>query len=218
MSRESQHIEWKESWRDEYLKWICAFANTEGGGELHIGVNDQGDVVGMSHAKKLLEDLPNKVRDLLGVIPSIELVMKSGMEYLVISVEHYPFPVSFKGKYYLRSGATLQELKGGALDAFILSKQGKKWDGIPIPGLSITDLSQPTLERFKILASKNRRVDDEVLNDTYEAILDNLLLRDGEYLKRAGILLFHPNPEKYVTGCTIKIGFFRDDDNLLFQD
>lgn len=218
MSRESQHIEWKESWRDEYLKWICAFANTEGGGELHIGVNDQGDVVGISHAKKLLEDLPNKVRDLLGVIPSIELVMKSGMEYLVISVEHYPFPVSFKGKYYLRSGATLQELKGGALDAFILSKQGKKWDGIPIPGLSITDLSQPTLERFKILASKNRRVDDEVLNDTYEAILDNLLLRDGEYLKRAGILLFHSNPEKYVTGCAVKIGFFRDDDDLLFQD
>lgn len=37
MSRENQHIEWKESWRDEYLKWICAFANTEGGGELHIG-------------------------------------------------------------------------------------------------------------------------------------------------------------------------------------
>ncbi len=24
---ESQNIEWKESWRDEYLKWICGFAN-----------------------------------------------------------------------------------------------------------------------------------------------------------------------------------------------
>ena len=24
---ESQNIEYKESWRDEYLKWICGFAN-----------------------------------------------------------------------------------------------------------------------------------------------------------------------------------------------
>ena len=29
--KENQQIEWKQSWRDEYLKWICGFANTEGG-------------------------------------------------------------------------------------------------------------------------------------------------------------------------------------------
>ena len=28
---ESQNVEWKESWRDEYLKWICGFANAQGG-------------------------------------------------------------------------------------------------------------------------------------------------------------------------------------------
>ena len=28
---ESQNIEWKESWRDDYLKWICGFANAQGG-------------------------------------------------------------------------------------------------------------------------------------------------------------------------------------------
>lgn len=28
---ENQNIEWKESWRDEYLKWICGFANAQGG-------------------------------------------------------------------------------------------------------------------------------------------------------------------------------------------
>lgn len=29
--KENQNIEWKESWKDEYLKWICGFANAEGG-------------------------------------------------------------------------------------------------------------------------------------------------------------------------------------------
>ena len=28
---ESQLIEYKESWRDEYLKWICGFATTQAG-------------------------------------------------------------------------------------------------------------------------------------------------------------------------------------------
>ena len=28
---ESQNVEWKTSWRDEYLKWICGFANAKAG-------------------------------------------------------------------------------------------------------------------------------------------------------------------------------------------
>ena len=27
---ENQNIEWKELWRDEYLKWICGFTNAQG--------------------------------------------------------------------------------------------------------------------------------------------------------------------------------------------
>ena len=28
---EHQSIEWKEAWRDEYLEWICGYANANGG-------------------------------------------------------------------------------------------------------------------------------------------------------------------------------------------
>ncbi|MBQ5576546.1 MAG: hypothetical protein IIT37_10915, partial [Bacteroidales bacterium] len=31
MNAENQNIEYKETWRDEYLKWICGFANAQGG-------------------------------------------------------------------------------------------------------------------------------------------------------------------------------------------
>ena len=43
---EHQVIEWKESWHDEYLEWICGYANAYGG-TLYIGKNDDGNVVGM---------------------------------------------------------------------------------------------------------------------------------------------------------------------------
>lgn len=58
--QESQTVEFKESWRDEYLKTICAFANTDGG-TLYVGVNDKGEVVGVDNPKKLIEDIPNKI-------------------------------------------------------------------------------------------------------------------------------------------------------------
>lgn len=57
---ESQNIEYKEFWRDEYLKWLCGFANAQGG-TIYIGIDDAGDVVGVQNVKKLLEDIPNKI-------------------------------------------------------------------------------------------------------------------------------------------------------------
>jgi ATP-dependent DNA helicase RecG len=39
MTQEKQNIEWEESWRDEYLKWICGFANAVGR-RLYIGINE----------------------------------------------------------------------------------------------------------------------------------------------------------------------------------
>ena len=43
--KECQNIEWKETWSDEYLKWICGFANAQGG-KLYIGGDDSEKVVG----------------------------------------------------------------------------------------------------------------------------------------------------------------------------
>ncbi|MHB8895077.1 MAG: AlbA family DNA-binding domain-containing protein [Candidatus Geothermincolia bacterium] len=39
--KESQHVEWKESWRDDHLRLVCGFANAEGG-MLVIGRSDKG--------------------------------------------------------------------------------------------------------------------------------------------------------------------------------
>ncbi len=194
--QEQQNIEWKESWRDEYLKWICGFANAQGG-TIYIGMNDKGEVVGITDAKKLMEDLPNKIISNLGIICDINLLSESQKQYIEITVESYPNPVNYKGQYHYRSGSTKQELKGVALDKFLLQRHGKTWDSVPVP---------------KIM------VDDDVLNDSNISLLENLDLIEDNYLIRAGILLFHSQPDKLFTGSFIKIGFFTTDDDLRFQD
>jgi len=215
--KESQHAEWKEAWRDEYLRWVCGFANAEGG-VLHIGRNDKGVVVGVPNIAKLMEDIPNKVRDILGIMVEVNLRQEGGREYLEIAVESYPYPVSYKGEYHLRSGGTKQELKGAALDKFLLRKQGKHWDGVPVPHVAAKDLSKAAIDRFRKLARQSQRLDSAILREATPALIEKLRLVDGAYLKRAAVLLFHPDPERFVTAAFVKVGFFRTNTDLLYHD
>ena len=52
---ENHNIEYKSSWRDDWLKWICGFANAQGG-VIYIGVDDDGNVLGLDNPHRLLED------------------------------------------------------------------------------------------------------------------------------------------------------------------
>lgn len=91
MNTENQHIEWKESWRDEYIKWICGFANAQGG-VLVIGKNDNGEVVEtLPNVKLLCEEIPNKVRDILGIMVDVNQIMEDGKADIEIVVEPYPY-------------------------------------------------------------------------------------------------------------------------------
>jgi ATP-dependent DNA helicase RecG len=58
---ESQNIEYKSSWHDDYLKWVCGFANAQGG-KIYIGMNDDATVVGLLDQKTLMEEIPNNFR------------------------------------------------------------------------------------------------------------------------------------------------------------
>lgn len=77
--QESQLIEWKWSWQEEYLKWLCGYANADGGTS-YIGVNDDGYVVGVENSRRMLEGLPNKINDKMGVVASINIHVAYGAE------------------------------------------------------------------------------------------------------------------------------------------
>src|SRR4051794_5354240 len=215
--KENQQVEWKSSWRDDYLRWICGFANAEGG-RLIIGRDDRGVAVGVKDARRLLEEIPNKVRDVLGIMVDVNLQKVEGKELVEIRVEPYPSPISYKGEYHYRSGSTKQELKGAALERFLLKKRGRHWDDAPEPFFTVRSCSTGALKLFKQRASEAGRMDRAVLRDGREVVLANLELTERHGLKRAACLLFSDRPEQYVSGAWIKIGFFVTDDDLRYQD
>ena len=214
---ENQTTEWKSSWRDEYLSWVCGFANAQGG-VLEIGRDDKGNVVGLSNAEELLEMLPNKIRNTTGVLADVSICADDGKQYITIVVNPYPSPITYRGRYYYRSGSTTQELTGYALEEFMLRKQGKTWDGVPIPYVEAAELERDAFRFFRKKAIASTRLAQGDLEIEDEELLHSLLLTEGKYLKRAALLLFHNNPEKWVPGAFVKIGYFENDIDILYHD
>ena len=216
MVAETQHVEWKRSWRDEHLKWICGFANAQGG-VLEIGKNDSGEVVGVDGVLQLLEEIPGKVQSLLGIVVDVNLKSESNREYLEIAVRPHPNLISYRGEFHYRSGSTKQVLRAAALSRFLLARYGRTWDDMPLPGVGLRDLDDWLVDAFRHRAVKSGRLSAEVLGEPIESLVENLSLREGEHLKRAAALLFHPAPGRLLPDAYLKIGYFRGSE-LLFQD
>lgn len=214
---ESQIIEYKESWRDEYLKWICGFANAQGG-IIYIGINDNGEVIGVKNIKKLLEDIPNKVRDKLGIIVDVNRLEKDGIEYIEIIVAPSSFPVNYHGEYHYRTGSTKQQLTGIALSEFIMKKTGIRWEDVTVDDITVDDLDDESFKIFRKEALRSRRMTKAELDITNEELLSKLhLLSDGK-LKRSAVLLFYGEPSRIQNGSYVKIGKFGEGSDLQYQD
>ncbi len=215
---ENQNIEWKSSWRDEYLKWICGFANAHGG-KLFIGKNDKDEVIGVTNHKKLMEDIPNKIQNRLGIICDVNLHSKNRKQFIEIIVKPYDVAISFQGKYHYRSGATKQELTGQSLTDFLLNKSGKTWDEIIEPKAKMSDIDNGAIEAFIESALNTRRLLVNRSDTSLKHVLANLRVVEDKSIKRAAILLFSKDPRKFFINAYLKIGKFgNSDSDLLSQE
>ena len=204
---ESQNVEYKESWRDEYLKWLCGFANAQGG-TIYIGVDDAGNVVGVKDVKKLMEDIPNKIQQGLGIVADVNKHTKDGKDYLEIKVEPSSFPISYHGEFHYRSGATKQQLTGIALTEFITKKTGVRWEDVTVDGITVDDLDAESFKIFRREALRSKRMTEAELNISNEELLSKLKLLSNGKLKRSAVLLFYGDPSIVQVGSFVKVGKF----------
>ncbi len=213
---ESQTIEYKESWRDEYLKWICGFANAQGG-TLYLGINDQQRVVGIAHSKQLMEQIPNMITMTMGIMADIDLHYEEEKEYISIHVAQQPMPIAYKGKYYYRTGSTLQELTGIALQDFMMKKMNLTWDSQIVEEATLDDIDPEAISYFVRQGILSKRLPQTAKESSIESILTNLnMIRDGK-LTMAALLLFGKNPQYYVTSARFRIGRFGSSDAMLIS-
>lgn len=214
---EDQNIEFKQSWHADNLKTICAFANTNGG-KLYIGKDDGGKTVGISDSKKLLDELPGRIRNELGITVNINLLNDNDLKFIEIIVNPYSVAISLRGKYYVRSGSTTVEIYGTTLNDFLIKKSGKTWDDLIEDRATIDDLDDASKTKFINASKKSGRI--EIEDDiSFKDLLEKLRLSENGKIKRAAIILFGKDPNKFYPNISVKIGRFgKTDDDLKFQE
>ncbi len=209
---ESEDLEFKENWRDEYIKILSAFANSKGG-RLVLGINDKRNVIGVNNWKKLSEDIPSKTREKFGLTPSVKHAEISGKKLIIIEIKPSQVPISYNGKYYRRSGSTTVEISGLELANFLLSKAGKTWDALASDA-DFKDIDLNSVNLFKSLT--RRRVPSISDIDSVEKVFTNLKLitEDGK-VTTAGLLLFGKESHKFFISAKTRIGRFKTSTTIL---
>lgn len=157
----------------------------------------------------------------MGILVDVDLLYSDeGREYICIHVKPSLFPINYKGEYHYRSGATKQQLQGGALTQFLLQRAGANfyWDAFPVPDVTMNDLDSESFKIFRKGAVRSGRMTEESAKSSREDLLRGLgLIQDGR-LTRAAVLLFHPNPEQWFPGAYAKIAYFPNDADIAYMD
>jgi ATP-dependent DNA helicase RecG len=214
---ESQNVEYKQSWHDDYLKWICGFANAQGG-KIYIGKDDNGNIVDVEDYKKLMDEIPNKIKNNLGITAEVNLLRKAGKHYIEIIVVSYSVAISLRGRYYYRSGSVKQELTGVSLSEFLLKRAGHTWDDVIEPRATFDDIDEKSFRAYLVMSKEKGRLPD-VEGLSTEEIFDKLRLTENRQLKRAAIILFGKDPGRFYSNTFVKIGrFVKDDADLRYQE
>jgi ATP-dependent DNA helicase RecG len=214
---EQQNIEYKSSWHDDYLKWICGFANAQGG-RIYIGKDDTGNIIGLDDYKKLMDEIPNKIKNNMGITAEVNLLQEGGKRYIEIVIQPYSVPISLRGRYYYRSGSVKQELTGAALNEFLLKRAGITWDEVVEPKATFADIDEEAFHLYLQMAKEKGRMPD-IAGLTTEQIFEKLRLSENGQLKRAAIIMFGKDPVRFYPGAFVKIGRFeKSDTDLRFQE
>ncbi|MGB9727711.1 MAG: RNA-binding domain-containing protein [Nitrososphaeria archaeon] len=210
---ESEKVKFKNSLseEDEILETICAFLNSSGGTIL-VGVDDNGNIVGVDIGKKTVEDLINKIKFSIEpmVIPQIEIFKSDDKNIVAIKVlEGMDKPYFLKGVVYKRFGKTNQKVSREMLERMIVEKH-KELVSFEERSLDVDfkDFDEGKIKDFVSVVKDVRNID--LIYSTVEEFLERLgLIRNGKPTYGA-VLCFFKYPQIHVPYAIVKCGRFKD--------
>lgn len=179
---------------------ICAFANATGGVIL-IGVADDGEIVGIANHNKLKSQVQSIARS---ADPPIAVEMDSANDVLCITIpEQHGKPYSFGGKYYIREGASSQQMSRNEIREFFFKEGLIRFDKTPCHNFKIDrDLTPEAWARF----AKRAHIPDEM--DPIVA-LENLNLLENGIMTHAGAWLLAEDITRYTLTADVTCAVLR---------
>lgn len=190
---ESETVEFKTSFNNDALITINAFANTKGG-QLLIGVHDNGEISGIDTNKETIQQWLNEIKTKTepSIIPNIEIIITNRKSIALIQVQEYPIkPIALKGRYYSRRKNANHLLTVAEISDFYLRSTQTSWDAFPAPNKNITDLNESEIVQF--IATVNNTGRFHLSENPTEALIKLRMLKDEQPTNAAMILFSKEN-------------------------
>lgn len=136
--RETRNLEFKETITSTFLKTVSAFSNYDGGIIL-FGVDDDGNIKGLSDIIKTCLDIENKINDTISPQPdyvlepnevnkTIKLIVKSGLQK----------PYLYKSKAYKRNDSATIEVDTLEFSRLVLEGKNISFEELPYKDQNLT--------------------------------------------------------------------------------
>ena len=210
MYKEDEYTELKSILTKEIKKEIVAFANS-GGGKIYIGIDDNGNIVGLDNKKKDIESLSGMLQD--GIKSNLTLYTNIKQEVInekeiiileILDAPNKPYYLADKGLkptgVYLRSGNTCVPASEEIIKKLIIDSQNLSFEEL------VSNNQNLHFEYItKIFNNKN-------INITYTALKTlNIVNLDNKYTN-LGLLLSDECP------FSIKCAIFEGNNDINFKD
>lgn len=208
MRYESEHIEYKAQLTDDIYKEVIAFVNSDGG-VIYIGVDNEGNCIGIENVDETYTRLKNGIRD--AIQPDVTMFVRYALkENNVIQIEvgegsYKPYYLKSKGLkptgVYVRQGASSVQASPDQIRKMMKESDGDIFEEIRTLNqkLSFEEASR-TFERYKVDFSEEKYIALGLRN-----------IYDDQYTNLALIL-----SDQCVH--TTKIAVFGDKDKIIFKD
>ncbi len=202
-------VEFKQSGTRNIGRELCAFANATGG-SLLIGVSDKGDPVGVKDHNKLKSEIQSIARSME---PPLILDIESMGNVLVISIPaQNSKPYSFAGKFYLRDGASSQQMSRDEIREFFFKEGVIHFDETPCESFRLdTDLEPSNWSKF----AKRANIPEDMAPAT---ALKNLHLLRNKKVSQAGAWLLADDITRFNISGNVSCALFLGNDKARILD
>ncbi len=201
--------EFKRAGTSNLGREICAFANATGGVIL-IGVSDNGEIVGVGKHNRLKSEVQAIARS---ADPPIAVDVENADNVLVVTVpSQHSKPYSFGGKFFMRKGASSQQMSREEIREFFFKEGLIHFDETPCNRFSLKDdLTDDVWTRFR----KRARIPVDM--DARVALENLHLIKDGQ-MTHAGAWLLAGDIRKFTTSADAACALFMGTDKVRILD
>ena len=153
--RETRILEFKETISNTFLKTVSAFSNYNGGTIL-FGVDDDGNVKGLSDVKQACLDIENKINDSISPQPNYTLEIQNNDQMIKLTIKRgLQKPYLYKSKAYKRNDTVTIEVDTLEFSRLVLEGKNISFEELPCKdqelSFEILHCKLKKIFRFKLL-------------------------------------------------------------------